>query len=112
MLPFSVFDNARLMHALRRGLIDGIPPLSSPTDEALIACVVAHGMPRWSADQMRYNPSLRLQFYMFHSDVAEAARGHKEAKERVDAAITAWQEMRKAEVVSDNPEGSVGFWER
>lgn len=112
VLPFSVFDVPRLMHALRTGLIDGIPPLDDPTDDALVACVVAHGMPLWSADQMRYNPNLRLHYYMFYLDVREASKGVKEAQDRVDGAISTWQHMRKEELISDIPNHTVGFWER
>lgn len=112
VLPFSVFDVPRLMAAVRSGLIDGIPPLDDPTDDALIACVSAHGMPLWSADQMRYNPNLRLHYYMFYLDVREAAKGNKEAKDRVDGAISTWSQMRKDELISDIPNHTVGFWER
>lgn len=114
VLPFSVFDTARLMDALRRGQIDGIPPgvQGVPTDDELIASVVAHGMPKWSADQMRYNPALRLHYYLFWLDVREAAKGEKESKDRVDAAIATWAHMRKEELISDIPNHTVGFWER
>ena len=112
VLPGSVFDTRRIREALKRKMIEGIPPMEDPSDEKLIACVMAHGMPRWAADQMRYNPSLRLQYYLFHEDVRDAAKGVADAKERVDAAIDAWAQMRKAEVIHDNPNMSVGFWER
>lgn len=112
VLPFSVFDTARLMDAIRRGLVQGLPPMDDPTDELLIATVVDNGMPRWSADQMRHNPSLRLQFYMFWMDVRDAARGNSEARERVDGCRHAWTDMRKLELVNDRPEMSVGLWER
>lgn len=112
VLPFSVFDVPRLMSYIKRGLLEGMPPLDDPTDEQLIATVIAHGMPRWSADQMRYNPALRLRYYMFWLDVREAAKGVKESKERVDSAISAWAEMRKVELVSDIPNHTIGLWER
>lgn len=112
VLPFSVFDVPRLMAAVRSGLIEGIPPQEDPTDDALIACVTAHGMPLWSADQMRYNPNLRLHYYMFWLDVKEAAKGNKEAQGRVDGAMSTWQHMRKEELISDIPNHTVGFWER
>ena len=111
-LDGTVFDVPRLMSFIRAGMIDGIRPLRDPSDEKLIATVVAHGMPRWAAEQMRPNPMLRLQFVMFWADVQQAAKGNPEAKERVDACMAAWQEMRKIELVSDDPHGSVGFWER
>lgn len=112
ILPASVFDHRRLMQALRRGLINGLPPLDYPTDDLLIATVIEHGMPKWSADQMRHNPSLRLHYYLFWLDVREAAKGSKESQERVDAAITAWAEMRRNELISDVPNHTIGLWER
>lgn len=112
VLPFSVFDVPRLMAHVKAGLIDGIPPLDDPTDDQLIATVVAHGMPKWSADQMRYHPGLRLHFYMFWMDVREAAKGNVDSKDRVDIAMQAWREMRKDELVHDKPNMSIGFWER
>lgn len=112
VLPYSVFDVPRLMAAVRAGLIEGLPPLDDPTDDQLIATVVAHGMPRWSADQMRYHPGLRLQYYLFWLDVKEAAKGEPEARGRVDGAIEAWRQMRKDELVHDIPNMSIGFWER
>jgi hypothetical protein len=112
VLPMSMFDVPRLMAAVKAGLIEGIPPLDDPTDAQLIATVVAHGMPRWSADQMRYHPGLRLQYYLFWMDVKRAAGGESEAKGRVDGAIAAWAQMRKDELISDHPNMSVGMWER
>jgi hypothetical protein len=111
-LPFSVFDVPRLMSHIRAGTIDGIPPLDSPNDEELISTVIAHGHPRWSADQMRYHPGLRLHFYMFWMDVREAAKGNSESKGRVDGAIEAWAQLRKDEVISEIPNHTVGLWER
>lgn len=112
ILPGSIFDTRRLMSALKAGLVDGLPPMDSPSDAELIACVCAHGMPRWSADQMQYNPSLRLQYYLFWMDVRDAAKGDKECQGRVDGAIEAWLQMRKDELLSDIPNHTVGFWER
>jgi hypothetical protein len=112
VLPFSIFDHKRIMDALKAGTIDGLPPMDDPTDEKLIATVVDHGMPRWSADQMRYNPMLRLQYYLFWLDVREAAKGNAEAKDRVDGARASWDEMRKIELISDTPDHTIGLWER
>ncbi len=111
-LPVSVFDKARLMDSLRRGLIDGLPPMDDPTDDLLIATVVDNGMPLWSADQMRHNPALRLQYYLFWMDVRDAAKGDAEAKGRVDGAREAWAQMRKDELISDIPNHTIGLWER
>jgi hypothetical protein len=111
-LEHSIFDSQRLIDALQRGLIDGIPPLEHPNDDLLIATVIHHGMPKWSADQMRYNPALRLTYYLFWLDVQEAAKGNKDAAGRVDGAMTAWIEMRKDELISDTPNHTIGLWER
>ena len=111
-LPFSVLDVPRIMAAIQQGLIDGLPPMDDPNDDLLIATVIAHGMPKWSADQMRYHPGLRLQYYLFHLDVREAAKGNAEAKDRVDGAISAWAQMRKDELISDTPSHTIGLWER
>lgn len=112
VLPYSIFDVPRLMAAVRQGLIDGLPPMDDPTDDQLIASVVAHGMPRWSADQMRYHPGLRLKYYMFWLDIREAAKGNKDSQGRVDGAMEAWRQMRLDEVIADIPNMSVGLWER
>lgn len=108
----SVFDQDRLLRALKAGLIEGIPPQEHPTDELLIATVVELGCPRWSAEQMKYNPALRLAFYGMWTMVAAAAKGDPEAREIVDVARATWEEQRKLELVSDRPDGSVGFWDR
>lgn len=108
----TVFDQRRLRQALRLGLVDGIAPLEHPSDELLIATVVNHGMPRWSADQMRYNPMLRLCYLKFWCDVGAAATGDPEAKEKVDAAREAWSKMRQIELIANRPGHTIGFWER
>jgi hypothetical protein len=107
-----MFDVPRLMAAIKQGLVDGLPPMDNPTDAQLMATVVALGMPKWSAAQMVYHPGLRLQYYMLWCDVQEAAKGNQEAKNRVDAARSMWSDMRRAEVVADRPDMSVGFYER
>lgn len=112
ILGRSVFDRKRIAVALAQGLIDGLPPLDDPTDDLLIATVVSLGMPRWSAEQMRYHPGLRLQYYLLWLDVSEAARGNVEARGRVDGCREAWSEMRKIELVTDRPDMSIGMWER
>lgn len=100
------------MSAIRAGLVDGIPELEHPNDQLLIATVIAHGMPRWSADQMQYNPMLRLRYYIFWMDVQDAAKGVKESQDRVDGARATWAQMRKDELIHDIPNHTIGFWER
>ena len=111
-LPFSVFDVPRIMGLLKQGLIEGLPPMQHPTDDMLIATVIDNGMPKWSADQMRHHPGLRLTYYMFWLDVREAARGNSEAQGRVDGAREAWIQARKGELISEIPNHTVGLWER
>lgn len=109
----SIFDSERLLSALKAGLIEGLPmELPYPSDELLIATVVALGQPRWAADQMRYNPALRLAFYGVWTAVQEAAKGDTEAQEFVDVIRAHYAEARDLELVADRPDMSVGFWER
>lgn len=112
VLPVSVFDMPRLMQFVRAGLISVLWPLEHPNDNLLIATVVDLGMPRWSAEQMRSNPALRLHYYMVWRDVQEAAKGVKESQDRIDAIRQSYVEMRKQELVSDTPNHTIGFWER
>lgn len=108
----SVFDQDRLMRALKAGLIEGIGPMDHPSDELLIATVVALGCPRWSADQMRHNPALRLAFYGMWVMVQEAAKGDPTARETVEIARQTWAESRAIGLVEDRPDMSIGLWER
>jgi hypothetical protein len=83
-----------------------------PNDRLLIATLVVHGQPQWSAEQIRHHPPARLHAAMFWLDVWDAAEGDKQAAERVDYCRWCWQEMRKQEVISDIPNRTVGFFER
>lgn len=112
VLPTGVFDQARLLDACMRGLITAIPPLDYPSDELLVSTLVAHGQPRWSADQIRYHPGLRYSALVFWSDVRRAARGDKESQGRVDGARAAWDEMRRIELIHPIPNHTIGLWER
>lgn len=108
-LEGSMFDQVRMQDAMRRGLIDGLPPLPYPNDDLLIATVVAHGQPRWSAEQMRHHPGLRKNFVLFWLDVQMAAKGDTQAQQRVDAVRWQWQQMRRAEQISDVPGHATGY---
>lgn len=105
-------DTARVREALQRGLIQGMPPVEHPSDDLLIATLVEHGQPLFAANELRYHPGARLFAYIFWDDVQQAARGNAEAKEVVEAAMMAWAQMRKDEIISDRPEHTAGFWER
>lgn len=110
-LPFSVFDRHRLTDAIRRGLINGIPmKLPAPfNDERLIAVAMSLGMPRWSAEQMRYHPGLRQAYVGLTLDVEAAARGDRAARERVDAVRHRFSEDRRAERIADIPNRASGY---
>lgn len=112
VLDGDMFDQARLQDAIAKGLVDALPPLDYPNDDLLVSTVVAHGMPRWSAEQMRNHPGLRFAFVRFWLDVGMAAKGDHEAQERVDVCRATWDEMRQVELIHDRPDMSVGFWER
>lgn len=82
----------------------GIPtPIASVPDAELIDTLVAHGQPRYAAEQIRNSPELRLAALRFWCDVGDAGRGDAEARERVDYCRHNWQRMRAAEILSDDP---------
>lgn len=86
--------------------------LNWPNDRLLISTLVAGGQPQWSAEQIRYHPPARWAALKFWLDVQDAAEGDAEAKARVDYCREMWQEMRRAEVISDVPNRTVGIFER
>lgn len=86
--------------------------LEWPNDNLLVAALVHHGQPQWSAEQLRHHPPARWAAVKFFLDVLDAQEGDHEAKERVDYCRWAWQEMRKQEVISDIPGRTVGLFER
>lgn len=86
--------------------------LNWPNDNLLIATLVQHGQPQWSAEQIRFHPPARFHALRFFLDVLDAAEGDKQARERIDYCRWSWQEMRKQEVISDRPNHTVGFFER
>jgi len=81
----------------------GIPANNAYTDNELIANLVAHGNPRWSAEQLRNNPPLRLIATKFFIDCEDAARGDREAKQRVDFIRAQWEAARREELIADDP---------
>lgn len=92
-----------------RGMPGIARELNWPNDRLLVATLVAHGQPQWSAEQVRYHPPARFAAVKFYLDVLDAAEGDGEAKERVDYCRWAWQEMRKQQVISDQPRGAGAF---
>lgn len=111
VLPGSMFDQDRLRDAARRGLLPNAiaDELDYPNDELLIATVVALGMPRWSADQMRYHPQLRYAYLALWLDVKMAAEGDKPAQARVDAVRARFVDERAAERISNVPAHATGY---
>jgi hypothetical protein len=82
----------------------GIPaPLAAVPDAELIANLVEHGQPRWSAQALTNDPQLRLAALRFWVDVGDARKGDTAAKERVDYVRECWQQMRAQELISDTP---------
>lgn len=108
----NVFDTDRYMRAINAGLIDGLPPgrgadVDWPTDEHLIATVVQLGCPRWAADQMRYNPALRLAYYGVWVNVRAMEQGDRNAREFVDVIRATFEQNRRNQLASDDPDATV-----
>lgn len=78
-------------------------PIASVPDAELINELVAHGQPRWAAEELRHNPQLRLAALRFWVDVGDAQRGDKAARERVEYMRECWHAMRAEELISDDP---------
>ena len=108
--------NVRSIWSAERHRNRGMPgiarELNWPNDRLLIATLVAHGQPQWSAEQIRHYPPARYYALSFWLDVQDAAEGDPEARARVDYCREQWQEMRKAQVISDRPSATVGIFER
>lgn len=85
---------------------------SEEWDNRLIATAVELGMPRHAAEQARTHPPARFALLTVWCDVQDAQEGDKLARERVDYYRWCFQEGRKLEVISDQPEQTVGFFER
>jgi hypothetical protein len=111
VLPGSIIDEQKTRDYFRRGLIEGASREFPPPygDERLIAVAMSLGMPRWSADQMRYHPGLRLSYLGLCMDVEAAARGDKPAKARVDAVRARFVDERRAERIADVPNRATGY---
>ena len=82
---------------------DGLPRMRAVPDDELIANLVVYGQPRWSAEQLRDNPQLRLAATLFLFDCEDAARGDRQAKQKVDILREQWVRGRQAELISDDP---------
>lgn len=80
-----------------------IPQNNAYTDDYLIATLVNHGNPRWSAEALRNNSGLRFAATQFAIDVEDAVTGSREAKQRVDYIRAQWEMLRREELLSDDP---------
>lgn len=105
----AIFDSRPHRNVGQPGIARELP---WPNDNLLIATLVQHGQPQWSAEQIRSHPPARWAAVKFFLDVLDAREGDKQAKERVDYCRWAWQEMRKQQVISDVPNRTVGLFER
>lgn len=83
-------------------------PLADVPDEELIRTLVSLGQPRWSAEQIRLNPEHRLAALRLWVDVGDAGKGNAAAKERIDYVRAAFERMRRAELISDDPARGFG----
>lgn len=91
-------------------------------DDRLIAVWCSIGCPRWFAEQLRTSETLRFQAASVYFLVEKAAKGESvvhpvtgyliPAKDLVDSMRFEYQEMRKVELVADDPMMSVGLFER
>jgi len=95
--------------------------LEALPDARLIATLVALGAPRWYAEQLRTQPSLRFNAVAVWCLVQDAAEGRvvvhangerTTARELVDGIRQQYQEMRILELISDQPEATIGLWDR
>ena len=91
-------------------------------DDLLISVWCSIGCPRWFAEQLRESEQLRFQAASVYFLVEKAARGEHvqhpvtgyliPAKDLVDLMRFEYQELRKVELVADDPMMSVGLFER
>jgi hypothetical protein len=99
----SPADQLHLRHQQRQAGAPGIGPVASVPDAELIACLVAHGQPRWAAQEATANPQARLAALRFWVDVGDAGRGDKQARQRVDYIRACWSALRREDLISDDP---------
>ena len=91
-------------------------------DDRLISVWCSIGCPGWFAEQLRKSEPLRFQAATVYFLVEKAARGESvahpvtgyliPAKDFVDPMRFEYQELRKVELVADDPMMSVGLFER
>lgn len=85
---------------------NGIPyELKAVPDAEIIANLVRYGQPRHSAQDVSKDPTgqARLLGLRFLFDCEDAAQGDKDAANRVDALRYMWAQLRKEELIADDP---------
>lgn len=100
----SIFDTRRERNV-------GVPwiarELKGVPDNLLIATQVALGMPRIAAEQVRVHGGARFLALRLWCDVQDAADGDTAAKERIDYHRQSFADMRRAELIADDPKRTV-----
>lgn len=77
--------------------------LKDVPDDLLIATQVAMGMPRQAAEQVRVHGGARFLALRLWCDVQDAAEGDPAAKERLDYHRQVFSDLRRAEVIAEDP---------
>jgi hypothetical protein len=109
MLPRPMFDTRPHRNVGSMSIPHELPSLP---DDRIVAVMVEHGCPAWSANELRRNPYLRFCGVRFFFDVMDAAEGNAAAKERVELMRSGYQEMRKIGLIDETPDHTIGLWER
>lgn len=84
----------------------GIPfEIKAVPDAEIIRNLVSYGQPLHAAQDVTKDPTgqARLLGMRFLFDCEDAARGDKEARQRVDALRYMWAQLRKEELIADDP---------
>jgi hypothetical protein len=98
----DIFDHAPHRNRDQPGIDANV---STPEwDNVLIATACELGCPRWAAEQARTHPPARFALLRVWCDVQDAAEGDGAAKERVDYYRWCFQQQRKDEIISDQPD--------
>ena len=109
MLPRPLMDEREHRQRGNPSISFELPALP---DDRLVAVLVEHGQPVWSANELRRSGFLRWCAVRFYFDVEAAAQGVPEARERVSMLRAMWHDMRRAQVIDETPDHTVGMWER
>lgn len=101
----------------------GIPrEIKALPDQQLVATLVELGCPRWVAEQVRTHPGMRYAAVATWCLVRDAQEGktvvnartgdRTSARALVDAIREQYAQARKAELISEVPDHTIGLWER